>query len=313
MFVDGIGFGGKNPDTNPFTRYSESVFLPLGGLSQNISDLIYIETDAGMGVKGLPQSATGQTALWTGINGPASINRHVNGFPTFTLKKIIQDHSIIKVLNENGLEADLLNSYTPIYFQKYGNNPRMQSASTLVQKASGRPLKTIDDLRDGKGLYMDITHGFLKRLKDNLIEADDPVLRERDPRDVGRKIPYDFSHYKLAVFEYFITDKAGHAKDWGYAKKAIQDLESLVNGFLENMDRNRDSLIITSDHGNMEDLTTDRHTENSVPTILAGKIAKDYKTGDIKSLMDIPRFIYKHLNLESAMESLERSEFQINS
>lgn len=310
FFVDGIGFGKNDSDINPFARYSQGIFSPLAGHPLGEGRLRVLETDACLGLPGLPQSATGQTSLWTGINGVKAVGRHINGFPTFTLKKIIVKHSMLRVLNNLGIKADLLNCYTPAFFQKFGNNPRFLSASTLIQMASGRPLKNLDDLREGRGLYMDIDHEYLISLSKGLIPEDDPVMQLQDPYTVGRSIPTQFKSYGLTIFEYFITDKLGHDQNWEVAKKTVKDLEDFLTGFLDGMDPEVDTLILTSDHGNMEDLSTSRHTRNPVPTYLAGKMA-DFIEPKIRKLTDIPIAIYDGLGLDQAIESLERSEFYI--
>ncbi|WCL48445.1 metalloenzyme [Leptospira sp. GIMC2001] len=308
VFLDGIGFGRNDTDTNPFARFSQNFFLPLASKAQSLPQLTYIETDACLGVTGLPQSATGQTALWTGVNGAKTINRHLSGFPSFTLKKIIAKHSIVKVLNQNGVKADLLNSYSPKYFEKIKENPRYVSASTLVQMASNRPLKTFEDLREGRGIYMDITHEILIQMGRGEIPEWDPLMQVRNAYDVGYSIPSRFGDYGLCIYEYFITDKVGHDQNWDHANKVIHELEEFFRGYLDAMDPERDTLIVTSDHGNLEDLTTSRHTTNPVPTILAGAKAKDLKNS-INSLTDITPSIYKILNLDQALLDLDKSNF----
>ncbi|MFM8426621.1 MAG: phosphoglyceromutase, partial [Chloroflexota bacterium] len=68
LFLDGIGLGEDNPETNPFLRanmpHLESL---LGGQKMTKSaapfegDSILLKAvDPNLGVKGLPQSATGQ-------------------------------------------------------------------------------------------------------------------------------------------------------------------------------------------------------------------------------------------------------------
>jgi len=37
------------------------------------------------------------------------------------------------------------------------------------------------------------------------------------------------------------------------------------------MDAERDLLLVVSDHGNLEDLRTKEHTQNSVPALIVGK------------------------------------------
>ncbi len=308
VFLDGIGYGGNSRDTNPFARYSRSIFQPLGGIAPSEFRIHYLETDANMGVPGLPQSATGQTALWTGFLAPKILGRHLSGFPSFTLKKIISKHSMVKVLNQNGVTTDLLNCYTPAFYKRLGEYPKQISASTLVQMASDRPLKSLDDLRNGKGLYMDITHEFLKKINFDNIDEDDPILTFRDPYKLGYSIPTLFKSYGVCLYEYFLTDKIGHDQNWLMAEKAIGDLENFLTGFLDGMNPDIDTLIVTSDHGNLEDLTSSTHTMNPVPTLIAGKWKQELKE-KINQLADIPPAIYQVLNLKDAYANWESSDF----
>jgi hypothetical protein len=308
VFLDGIGFGENRTDTNPFSRFSKSVFQPLGGKAPSELRISYLETDAKMGVQGLPQSATGQTALWTGFLAPKILGRHLSGFPSFTLKKIIAKHSMVKVLNQNGVTTDLLNCYTPAFYKKLGEYPKHISASTLVQMASDRPLKSLDDLRNGRGLYMDITHEFLKKINFDNIDESDPVLDFRDPYKLGYSIPHLFNSYGVCLYEYFLTDKIGHDQNWQMAEKAIDNLENFLTGFLDAMNPEIDTLIVTSDHGNLEDLSSSTHTVNSVPTMIAGKWRKELE-GKIHHLADIPPSIYQVLDLKDAYSFWESSDF----
>ncbi|GBF49771.1 metalloenzyme domain protein [Leptospira ryugenii] len=316
VFVDGIGIGSYQPETNPFSRFAKGLLSPLGGLplsesrlSAKASQIRILETDAHMGIPGLPQSATGQTALWTGVNGPQVLGRHVSGFPTVTLRKIIAQHSIIKVMQEAGKQADFLNCFTDPYLKHVRENPKLVSASTLVQTASDRPLKNLEDLRNGRGLYMDITRGFLREMAKDFLSPDDPVLEPQDPYNTGKAVFSNFKDYDLCIYEYFLTDKVGHAQDWEKAQIVIEILESFLEGCIDGMDIEKDTFILTSDHGNLEDLSQKNHTENKVPTYLSGKLAAEMATS-IQSLKDIPLQIYKSLGMWDAINSLSKNEFE---
>lgn len=315
IFVDGIGLGKYDPEINPFSRFAEGIFSPLGGksiedanLPKLTENLHFIKTDAHLGVPGLPQSATGQTALWTGINGALILGRHVSGFPTITLRKIIAKYSMLKILNENNFKCDFLNCFTSPYLKHVTEKPKLVSASTLVQLASLRPLKTIDDLRNGQGLYMDLTHDILKQIASDYLPADDLLLTPRDPKILGSTIFNMFGDYDLTIYEYFLTDKVGHAMAWDKARIVIQNLEDFFFGILSGMNPENDTLIVTSDHGNMEDLSHKNHTESKVPTIIYGKNADRYAE-NIRSLGDIVPEIYKTFNLYQAIENLSTKEF----
>ena len=300
IFIDGVGFGKKNRNENPFARFAKSVLMPLGGRDfSSPRQISYVETDACMGIEGLPQSATGQTALWTGINGAEITGRHISGFPTFTLKKIIQKYSILKILKENGISGGFLNCYSPPFFEHMKSRPHHLPASTLVQLAAGYSLNTLENLKDNSGIYMDITNEYLK-IHHN---ADDPALQYRDPYRAGSEITA-IKGKEILLFEYFLTDKAGHDKDWKKAEIIIGHLEAFLTGIMENMNET-DQLIVSSDHGNMEDLSTSYHTKNPVPTILYGKHSEKMRKR-INSLTDIPKAIYEifGLNVRLSVDSI---------
>jgi bisphosphoglycerate-independent phosphoglycerate mutase (AlkP superfamily) len=53
------------------------------------------------------------------------------------------------------------------------------------------------------------------------------------------------------------------------AVQALERLDGLLEGVLEGLDMNETLLVVTSDHGNIEDLSTRSHTRNPGPLILA--------------------------------------------
>ena len=66
----------------------------------------------------------------------------------------------------------------------------------------------------------------------------------------------------------------------------MKDLALLIREVLGRIDLNSTSVILTSDHGNIEDLSSRNHTLNEVPTIIWGANS-DRIAGRIKSLADI--------------------------
>ena len=305
LFLDGIGYGEDNPEINPFARYANSFFLPLANkeipFDSPLKKGVYLKTDASLGIQGLPQSATGQTTLWTGINAPKVLNRHMSGFPTITLKKIISEFSILKVFQENGKKACLLNCYSPVYMENVKKNPRYLSASTLIQMATNSPLKDLEDLRNGNGLFMDITHEIFQEFSKSFLDENDSLRNLRDPFEMGKSIKSMAGDYDLVIFEYFLTDKAGHSMEWEKAEWTIKIVEKFIDGVLQSLDIDRDQFIVTSDHGNLEDLSHKVHTTNPVPTFLYGKYTDTMKT-KINSLKDIVPAIYDEVGITKKLE-----------
>ena len=73
----------------------------------------------------------------------------------------------------------------------------------------------------------------------------------------------------------------------------------MIRGVLNGIDLRQTSVILTSDHGNIEDLSTRNHTLNKVPTIVWG--ADKVRIAErIKSLADITPAIVETLTEKAA-------------
>jgi len=73
-------------------------------------------------------------------------------------------------------------------------------------------------------------------------------------------------------------------------EEAVEKLRSgcLFRRALNLYNEDEDIIFITSDHGNIEDLTVNTHTFNKVPTVILGKIPENVEI-EINSLTDIMR------------------------
>jgi bisphosphoglycerate-independent phosphoglycerate mutase (AlkP superfamily) len=98
------------------------------------------------------------------------------------------------------------------------------------------------------------------------------------------------------MYEHFLTDLAGHAQDMARAALVLENLEALLDGLLSHLDLFRHLVVLASDHGNIEDLSTKQHTLNFVPTLLWGEGAAGVATG-IQNLADISPAILRHLDM----------------
>ena len=76
--------------------------------------------------------------------------------------------------------------------------------------------------------------------------------------------------YDLALFEYWITDIAGHQQDMQSAIDLLEMFDIVLGSLVRSWNGNEGLILITSDHGNLEDLSTRRHTQNEVPLLLIG-------------------------------------------
>ena len=116
-----------------------------------------------------------------------------------------------------------------------------------------------------------------------------PVM---DPPQAGRKLGALAKDYDFSLFEYWASDYAGHKQEMDNAIHLMETFDHILGGLVEDW---KDGLIlVTSDHGNMEDLSTRRHTDADVPALVIGdKAARDEFTRDMKDLTDIAPAIWK--------------------
>lgn len=285
IFIDGLGLGSDNPEINPLLTAALPNFknafqtLPTQtsiGKGNVAPRKVFKAIDARLGVPGLPQSATGQTALFTGTNAPQLAGRHINGFPTPTLRKILERSSIFKQINQTGKKAVFANIFTQEYFESVRRGRWRHSASTTAALAGGCRLLMVDDLNRGYGVYQDLTN---EQLRDKNYPV--PLV---PPETAGENLVRLAKLNDFTLFEYFQTDRCGHAQDWELAKILLNRLDRFVGTVISLLPMDF-CLVLTSDHGNIEDLSVKTHTLNPVPLIVWGAGAEAF--GEANSLIDI--------------------------
>ena len=262
FFIDGLGIGTRGPQ-NPFDGLDEAQPLAqfVGGDAATIHDGVVVPTDARLGVQGRPQSASGQTTILTGINVPALLGYHKQGFPNPAMLEILRDHSIFLQLTRAGISPlTFANTYTQRFFDE---RPRWVSATTAAMEAAQQTFRQVMDLKAGRAVYHDFTNQLL------IERGEDVALRS--PEQAGEVLAALVSEHQFTLYEYFITDKIGHMQDMALARTTLQNLARLIRELLIRIDLNKTSVILTSDHGNIEDLSSRNHTLNMVPTIVWGR------------------------------------------
>ena len=157
------------------------------------------------------------------------------------------------------------------------------SATALAALAGGGALRTFDDAHAGAAVTFDFT-GELCRAFGTRRAA--PFLE-----DAGRTVAAAAADLDLALFETFLTDKAGHAQDVTWARHEIARVERFLVALLDAVDPREQLVVVTSDHGNLEDLSTRSHTRAPVPLFAYGAGADAFVRGAV-SLLDVtPRLL----------------------
>jgi len=271
MFLDGVGLGADDPLTNPFAGAEMPNLQNLLGGSKLLAATAPFESetasllalDASLGVSGLPQSATGQAVLLTGRNVPALIGYHYGPKPDKATAAHLLDGGIFGELTRAGKRAALVNAYPPGYFQGIESGKRMFSSIPLAVTSAGLSLFTHADLLAGRAISADFTaQGWRERM-------DMPDMPVMSLPESGAHLAALARKFDFAFFEYWLTDYAGHGQDMPVALSLLAQFDVVLGSLLEDW-HETDLLLITSDHGNLEDLSTRRHTANAVPLLLVG-------------------------------------------
>ena len=300
LFLDGIGLDENDPEKNPFARakmpYLQSL---LGGqtLTKNSAPFdgdyaSLLALDAGLGVKGLPQSATGQAVLLTGVNIPSELGYHYGPKPNPEVAQYVNGGTIFSKIAKAGKKAALLNAYPPRYFDGIESGKRLYSSIPLALTNAGLSLFTQIDYHEGRALSADFTG---EGWRSFLGFADAPIY---EAELAGKKLAELASQYDFAFFEYWASDYAGHKQDMPSAISQLETFDRVLKGLLEAWQAKEGLIVLTSDHGNMEDLSTRKHTNANVPLLVFGeKIIRHEFQKDIHDLTGVAPAIFKFLEI----------------
>ncbi|MCS6992838.1 MAG: alkaline phosphatase family protein [Anaerolineales bacterium] len=289
LFLDGVGLGEDDAARNPLARAHlphltallEGRRLVAASAPFSNRRATLLALDACLGVAGLPQSATGQAVLLTGRNIPAEIGYHYGPKPDPATAAALADGGVFGALTRAGKRAALLNAYPAGYFQAIRSGRRLYSAIPLAVTRAGLPLHSADDLRAGRAISADLTgSGWHERLGHSEV----PLLA---PDQAGIRLAELAAGCDFAFFEYWLTDYAGHAQDMQAAVRLLEEFDAVLGGLLAAWDDQTGLIVLTSDHGNLEDLSTRRHTTNPVPLLLVGNAQMRDSFSGIKDLTGV--------------------------
>lgn len=277
LFIDGVGVGARDASFNPLTesplllsQFSDGsgTRLPDGGERHDV--------DTTFGVSGRPQSASNQTALYTGLPAPQLIGSHVLGYPTRPLAALLAESSIVRTLQSRGRATTFANGYPIGYLDALGleRNPgslgafaldaklkrRLKpSASTLAFAAGKVPFRTLDDVMNAQALTHDIDGTRAGRRRFEV-----PRRTVTEAAEIFWNVSRDFT-----LFEHMLADEAGHAQDRTLATEVLETFDQFARAVIRLRPADA-QVLICSDHGNVEDLSSRNHTRNPVAVLSFG-------------------------------------------
>lgn len=290
IFIDGVGLG-EASEQNPFfvDRYESFRALSDGEFNKEAKSVIsnthlFKSIDANLEVEGLPQSGTGQTTLFTGENASKVIGKHFGPYPHSGIKYLLQEQSIFHAILEAGKKPYFMNAYPPIFFEIAQRRNRW-SCTTLMTKSAELRLNSTDEVLNGEALTAEIVQNAWRER----LGIDIPKI---DATEAARRLLNVVPEYDLVMYEYYLTDKAGHNQKVEDARTVLNTLDEFLLHIIKEK-RSEDTLVITSDHGNLEDLSTKTHTRNEVPLFVLGENAGSFSK--VESLIGVKKAILSTL------------------
>jgi 2,3-bisphosphoglycerate-independent phosphoglycerate mutase len=297
IFLDGVGIGALDPDTNPFFQAELPTLRDLlGGRlpflerpETSHGECVAFPLDPLLGVKGLPQSGTGHTALLTGENGPALYGRHFGPWVPVRLRPIVERENVLSRAQSRGYRCAFANAYP----KEYHRSPwaRRPAGPPLAAMAAGLLTREAEALAEGEALSSEIVN---TAWRTHLGYTD---LPEITAKEAGRNLTRIAEEADLTFFAHYGTDHAGHRGRMVGSVRALDRVDSLLDGVLESLPADT-LLVLSSDHGNLEDVSAG-HTLNPVFTLLLGPGAHELRQG-LTRITDIPRLILKALSMDGA-------------
>lgn len=269
LFVDGVGLAAPSAD-NPLNA---EVCPQLWRLIERHSKPI----DACLGVEGPPQSATGQATMFTGVNCARAMGRHCEGFPGPALRKIIEEDNIFLKLKRRSFKVGFADAYLVDSADELALR-RFKSVTTVMALTVPEVVSTIDDLFMDRALMQDLTR---ETIQDRY--PDVPVI---PPQQAAEHLFGIARENDFTLFEYFQTDVAGHSLDYARACAVLRIYDRFLSALLAYTEAAGMTVVITSDHGNIEAMNERGHTRNKVPFVAFGPKGK-FLLDRVESLSDV--------------------------
>ena len=205
-----------------------------------------------------------QTTILTGINAAQALGFHHGPWVSPSLIPIL-DQNILKQIGD----VRLANFYPTQYLDSLKTGKRKLNAIATSALSAGAKLEN----ETGLGISP-----LLRQIEDN----------PKDEKIYGWAKSFMASKHTITIFDLWWTDSVGHEMNLPEAQALALRLEQFCKFCLENRD-SETLFLITSDHGNFEDLRVKTHTRNPVPLAAVGAGAVHF--AQVSSLIGIAKAV----------------------
>ncbi|WP_420128542.1 alkaline phosphatase family protein [Longimicrobium sp.] len=299
VFLDGVGIGEGDLAFNPFVvAHLPRIQALLGGRLPIAEHLdadrrivseraVLVAADATLGVEGLPQSGTGQTTLLTGRNGAAEYGRHFGPWVPTPLRPMLAAENLLRRAADAGRTAAFANAYPLSGAPADPRIFRRPAGPMLAAQSVGALTRGAAELAEGRAVASSITN---ERWREHL-GSDVP---EVTPEEAARTLARIAADADVTLFAHYDTDYTGHRGAMDGAVAALERVDAFVGALADALPADA-LLVISSDHGNVEDVRGG-HTIHPVPVLAVG--TRREQLMNVRSLMDVALAMLQALGID---------------
>ena len=294
VFLDGVGIGEDDGERNPFARAVIPTLQELMGGSTPTLGSSHTSgplgrafpLDASLGMPGIPQSGTGQAALLTGADAASLFGRHFGPWTPVSLRPLVEETSLLRTARAAGRSVAFANAYPRGWPGPRGS--RRVAGPPLAARGAGLLDRHQEALARGEAVSSEIVNeGWRRHLGFEWI----PEVSEIQ---AGRNLAAIASRHDLTFYAHYATDTAGHRGGMDGAVAALERVDRFLSGLMEALPGEA-TLLIASDHGNLEDVTAE-HTRNPALGVAAGP-GSEALSADLGDIRDVAPAILRFLGV----------------
>ena len=215
--------------------------------------------------------------MFTGVNCPKAMGKHCEGFPGPSLRKIIEANNIFLELKKRGRKVCFADAYLSENAEEIAAR-RFKSVTTVMALTTPEVISTVGDLMEDRALLQDLTR---ETIQDRY--PDIPVV---SPQRAAEHLFGIAKENDFTLYEFFQTDVSGHSMDYTRACAVLRVYDAFLSNLVRFAEMANITIIITSDHGNIECITDRGHTTNPVPFIVFGPKEQHIRQR-VNSLVDV--------------------------
>jgi hypothetical protein len=215
--------------------------------------------------------------MFTGVNCAKAMGRHCEGFPGPTLRKIIEEDNLFLQLRKRGLKVRFADSYLVDSVDELAMR-RFKSVTTVMALTAPETVSIVEDLVDDAAVMQDLTR--------ETIQDRWPDISVIPPQRAAEHLFAIARENDFTLYEFFQTDVSGHSMDYARACAVLRTYDRFLASLVRFTEAAGITLVMTSYHGNVENISERGHTTNKVPFIAFGPKER-FLRDRVESLVDV--------------------------